>query len=339
MRTLKVAAFLLLAGLAWAQTVVINGGGGGSGSGITVPGTTTPGFLTTWNSSTGAALGAGVATTTFDTAGAALTAQASSQPIFTASVNQSTGAAVCNFATISGYVPICLINDNTGNTGFKNPVLPTFSNLPTATATAPVMLQFLTNMYGTTGMTWPTTGSPLVWCGGQDALQLCGGNGSQNYWSEQSPLRSGAGTQPNSYFAFSAIWNGTDIFLQGDSGLYQTVNAAHVNSNIFAAVGVSSTGGTISILFGGIENLGQNSFIATDTTSKSDTAGLITLVAGSGSYTFAGYQGGNHTGTPYCVASDTTANNPVKAAATNIALTVTGTSTDVISYICIFASN
>jgi hypothetical protein len=258
-------------------------------------------------------------------------------PIFTATVNQSTGSAVCNFAPINGSVPACLINDNTGNTGFINPVLPTFINLPAATFSTPVVLNFITNYYGTTGTTWPTTGSPLVWCGGQDALQLCGG--PFNYWSAQSPLRNSIGTQANTYFRFSGIYNGTDIFLQGDSGLYQTLNAAHINSNIFAAVGVSSTGGTISILFGGILNLGQNSFIATDTTSKSDTAGLITLAAGTGSYTFVGYQGGNHTGTPYCTASDTTAANPVRVLATNTTLTITGTTTDVIAYICVFASN
>ena len=57
--------------------------------------------------------------------------------------------------------------------------------------------------------------------------------------------------------------------------------------------------------------------------------GTVTLASGSGSVSLA------FTHTPICTATDTTAPNPVKATATAKTLAVTGTGSDVISYICI----
>jgi len=66
------------------------------------------------------------------------------------------------------------------------------------------------------------------------------------------------------------------------------------------------------------------------TASNSDANGQVTLAAGSGSYSFTG----TYSSAPICVAVDTTAANAVKVATTTSALTLTGTSTDVINYIC-----
>src|ERR1700744_5046201 len=61
-RLMLVLALLAPASLA-AQELTGGGGGtaAGTGGGISGPGATTPGFIPTWNSTTGAALGAGLA--------------------------------------------------------------------------------------------------------------------------------------------------------------------------------------------------------------------------------------------------------------------------------------
>jgi lysophospholipase L1-like esterase len=89
-----------------------------------------------------------------------------------------------------------------------------------------------------------------------------------------------------------------------------------------------------TIVSAAINSIGSSQ-LATTSTGNSDTAGQITLASGTGSYTFAN----THAGTPYCTASDTTSANAVKVAATATTLTLTGTTTDVLSYICVFASN
>lgn len=66
-------------------------------------------------------------------------------------------------------------------------------------------------------------------------------------------------------------------------------------------------------------------------TLNNDITGRITLSAGTGTYSFAG----TFANAPNCVASDNTALNPVEVATTNTTLTVTGTGTDVITYICV----
>lgn len=71
--------------------------------------------------------------------------------------------------------------------------------------------------------------------------------------------------------------------------------------------------------------------ISTGTASNTDLAGAVTLVAGTGTYTFAQA----YTSAPICVATDTTAAAAVRASTTTTVLTLTGTGTDVISYHCV----
>lgn len=72
--------------------------------------------------------------------------------------------------------------------------------------------------------------------------------------------------------------------------------------------------------------------IAVGTTSNTDLAGFITLSGGTGTYNFTA----THATAPVCVVSETTdATKTVKGSASTTVLTVTGTGTDVIAYICI----
>jgi hypothetical protein len=71
--------------------------------------------------------------------------------------------------------------------------------------------------------------------------------------------------------------------------------------------------------------------IATGTTSNTDLAGFLTLSGGSQTYSFTT----THATTPVCTATDITAVAAVQAVATTTTLTVNGTGTDVIAYICI----
>jgi hypothetical protein len=77
---------------------------------------------------------------------------------------------------------------------------------------------------------------------------------------------------------------------------------------------------------------GTGAQLQTNTTSNTDFAGYVTLSSGSGSYSFSG----TYATAPVCTASDTTnvANN-VKPTASSTTLTLTGTGSDVISYICV----
>jgi hypothetical protein len=71
--------------------------------------------------------------------------------------------------------------------------------------------------------------------------------------------------------------------------------------------------------------------VATGTTSNTDLAGFLTLSGGTQTYTFSA----TYATAPVCTATDTTAANVVKASASTTVLTITGTGTDVVSYICI----
>lgn len=101
-----------------------------------------------------------------------------------------------------------------------------------------------------------------------------------------------------------------------------------------AASAVFSTGGVTRFTLNGLGATFAEQVtapvIGSGVTANSDVSGTITLVAGSGTFTFVT----SHTNAPVCVATDTTSALPVKTATTNTTLTLTGTLTDAINYIC-----
>lgn len=78
-------------------------------------------------------------------------------------------------------------------------------------------------------------------------------------------------------------------------------------------------------------NLAVPQRLRTGLTANSDMAGTITLASGTGTYTFTQ----TYATAPTCIGTDTTAANAVKLAATTTVLTFTGTTTDVINYVCV----
>jgi len=76
---------------------------------------------------------------------------------------------------------------------------------------------------------------------------------------------------------------------------------------------------------------GTNATLQTNTSSNTDVAGQLTLSTGTATYNFSG----TYATAPICTASDTTANASVKASATTTVLTITGTGSDVVNYVCI----
>jgi hypothetical protein len=107
------------------------------------------------------------------------------------------------------------------------------------------------------------------------------------------------------------------------------------NTTVGGTLGITgntTVGGTLGITGSKITLGGlQTSKIQLGTAGNTDLAGLITLVAGTGTYTF----GGTFTNPPFCVGSDSTALNPVKLTATTTTITATGTGSDFVAYICI----
>jgi hypothetical protein len=182
----------------------------------------------------------------------------------TATVNQTGCVVELDFTEVSGVVPTIILSDNVGGSSCT-PVIPTFANLPDATPSAPVELHLLTDFYQTTGITWPDSstnpGQPTVWCGGQDALVACNWNGSQNWWSYQAPARSGNGSGTHAFFPFTLLWDGSDLYMGSQAGLFQSVVSAHVNMNsLTLATTPSYTAGSAQMLFGSVWTFGQGSF-------------------------------------------------------------------------------
>jgi hypothetical protein len=103
-----------------------------------------------------------------------------------------------------------------------------------------------------------------------------------------------------------------------DTGIAATTALPTVNTTGGATIGGDFTLGT---------SKGQH---VNTQAANNDFAGTKTLAAGSGTVTFTRA----YANAPVCVATDTTAVNAVQAATSTTALTLTGTSTDVIAYMC-----
>jgi hypothetical protein len=122
------------------------------------------------------------------------------------------------------------------------------------------------------------------------------------------------------------IW--TQIVSLGGSGAL-----AFMNGSLDIVPAVVPTLGAANSFGGSNTFAGRTTFnqVATGVSANTDFAGQLTLASGSVSYGFTG----TYTSAPICTANDTTAVNAVKVSATTTALTLTGTGSDVINYICV----
>jgi hypothetical protein len=117
----------------------------------------------------------------------------------------------------------------------------------------------------------------------------------------------------------------------GVTGVATLASNATVGGTL-GVTGAETVGGVLTvsgskITLGGL----QTSKIQLGTTGNTDLAGLISLTAGAGTYTF----GGVFANAPICVGTDTTALNPVKVTTTTTTITVAGTGSDFVDYVCI----
>lgn len=94
---------------------------------------------------------------------------------------------------------------------------------------------------------------------------------------------------------------------------------------------VSTITSTENIVAPSLGTSGSNPQIRTNTSSNSDLAGQVTLSGGTASYSFAN----GYATAPICTATDTTAKNATQVVVTTTTLTINGTSTDVIDFICV----
>ena len=85
--------------------------------------------------------------------------------------------------------------------------------------------------------------------------------------------------------------------------------------------------------FGAMQGDGPGVSLGSQTSANTDLVGVLALSSGSATLTF----GGTYSSSPVCITKDeTNPANPTSEAITSTALTVTGTGTDSVGYICIF---
>ena len=111
-----------------------------------------------------------------------------------------------------------------------------------------------------------------------------------------------------------------------------SLTATTVSGALTGTVGASSpsTGAFTTMVAQGATVSGPPG-IATGTASNTDLAGQLTLSTGTKTYTFVG----TYVSAPICVATDVTALNPVQVSITTTVLTINGTGSDVVNYLCI----
>jgi hypothetical protein len=138
-----------------------------------------------------------------------------------------------------------------------------------------------------------------------------------------------------------AVTVGTNETIAGTLGVTGALTASSTaaitgNTTVGGTLGVTgagTVGGTLTVSGSKITLGGLGvSKIQVGAAGNTDLAGLVGLSGGTGSYTF---QNLTYTNPPYCVATDSTANNSVKVGLSTTAITFTGTGSDFIAYICI----
>lgn len=110
----------------------------------------------------------------------------------------------------------------------------------------------------------------------------------------------------------------------GISGATAITGATTVTGTLGTTDNVTVGGTTLAFTNGASEHVATGAL-------NSDLSGFLHLSAGTATYTFAATYATN----PICVATDTSALNPVKATASTTVLTITGTASDTVDYVCL----
>ncbi len=212
------------------------------------------------------------------------------------------------------------------------------------------------NSGGAVASVFGRTGAVVAATGDYTAAQVTNAaatNATNNFSSAQaitSPDPQFSLTDGSGHIAQLHAVNGFVYYSDNDNGLGFTVN-----SNVFFAIpngsvygflpgtfqydapraGFSSTAtGIIQAgngTYGDTSGWLQLSALGNGATGNTDLRGHVTLVGGTGSYTFSK----TYTVAPTCVATDSTTAAPVKVSSSTASLTLTGTGTDVLNYICV----
>jgi hypothetical protein len=134
------------------------------------------------------------------------------------------------------------------------------------------------------------------------------------------------------------VSNATNISFRGYVGGAATIDKTTSNLVLAGIIGGAITNGspTATLQTNQILTLPQGkqivaSGLATGSSTSTDLAGQLKLVAGKGSYKFTH----SYSTAPICVAQDMTAPKPVAISITNLGFSLTGFATDAVSFICI----
>lgn len=201
-----------------------------------------------------------------------------------------------------------------------------YDNTGPFTGTSLVVGPSSNNFIRTGSLAGSTKFSEVAWSGNTvfvwDRLGDALNSGSnQSFTVPGLNVDQGSGGSPSLYFnkAGVAKWQ-----IYDDAGDNLVVNIGGA-SNVFRFTG------------SGQFQINENSSFKPVALSGADgvSAGTVTLAAGAGSHTFTtGYLAA-----PVCTASDQTAANPVKVTSSTTAVTLAGTTTDVVTWICSPAAN
>jgi hypothetical protein len=215
-------------------------------------------------------------------------------------------------------------------------------------------------------LTTTGTSGPATYTGGVLNIPQYAGGGSMTWPSGGAgiPNYSGSSSWGTSYSASNTIpANFISTLNQNTTGNAATATTATTATNATNATNVATTASTASGTYyflavpstsgnqgavtvagmtidpatgavafpSSITAGGAGASIRTGTTSNTDLAGQLTLSGGTASYSFAA----TYTNPPYCVVTDNSAVNAVEVVVTASALTITGTGTDKVTYICV----
>jgi hypothetical protein len=184
------------------------------------------------------------------------------QSTYAPTLNTSTGAVTCDYTLVNGVLPTCVIVDS-GVLNSSTPISVSFTNLPTASGTAPVRLGIIFSTSRLKQVTWPTS-APLCWIQEQDYAVPC--QSTLNFWGMTSPNVSISSGPALSMIWHGVTYDGTSIWPDRTDGQFQSITAAHMNTTnlgvgLFSQQAQGLVAGAINAIAGSAINLTQASYI------------------------------------------------------------------------------